>query len=848
MKYACALILCISAAFVAHAGLLTGKITDTKGATLPYATVYVEGTTTGTTANSDGVYELPLPAGQYTIKCVYTGFKQAAFSVRVEGDEKLHHDFVLTDLAQEMHEVVIHASEEDPAYAIIRKAIARRKFHEEQVKTFETDLYLKGVGRTRSVPRQIMGQKLSTANTGLDTAGKGIFYLAEENATYYSENNKTKTIIHSVHESGDERGLGFAHIPNVIGFYENNINLLGNESRGFISPISASALSYYKYKLIGEFAEQGKTIYKIAVTQKRDYEPCFNGTIYIADSDWAIQSLDMTLAKKSGMDIFDTIKINQEYLPASPELWLIKSQVIYLTINIFGIDATFNLVTVYNNQQVNRDIPDTVFNKRITTFYDSSANKKDTSFWTQARPVPLQKDEQRDFGVKDSIRKVMNSPAYQDSLRKKRQRRFSVIDLFVGNASVYHDSSNAVFLNPLILGIGEDNIVNYNIVEGVDVAPKTSWQHRIDSSKALHADAALRYGFSNRHFNAIARLYKTVQDRSWHGRTWTYGLQGGKYVFQYNPVNPIIPLFNSATALLFRQNDLKIYERVDMTAFVRRAYGNGLRWFVKASYQQRLPLDTTTNFSFASERHFRFNNDEPDHLLQAATAWEKHDAVILHGSVAYQPGITYTQYPDYRAAVMSTKPLFRLAYDKGIPDILNSKVDYDRWRLSMEGNVRLRLAGNLSYNIACGGFLNATYVSIPDLMHLFGDRGIGLASPYLQSFQFAQFYDFSNKEPLYGEAHLEYFLNGLLSNKIPLLKQAQWHLVVGTNSFYARQNDYYTEAFIGIDNIGWKFFRLLRIDFVQSWDSYGGRNSGFRIGLKSITGNVERVGETTGEW
>jgi len=70
------------------------------------------------------------------------------------------------------------------------------------------------------------------------------------------------------------------------------------------------------------------------------------------------------------------------------------------------------------------------------------------------------------------------------------------------------------------------------------------------------------------------------------------------------------------------------------------------------------------------------------------------------------------------------------------------------------------------------------------------------------------------------EAHIEYHLKGLLSNKIPLLRQAQWYLLFGGNAFYAGQNFYYTEAFIGIDNIGYKVIRGLRVDFVQSWDSY----------------------------
>jgi hypothetical protein len=95
---------------------------------------------------------------------------------------------------------------------------------------------------------------------------------------------------------------------------------------------------------------------------------------------------------------------------------------------------------------------------------------------------------------------------------------------------------------------------------------------------------------------------------------------------------------------------------------------------------------------------------------------------------------------------------------------------------------------------------------------------------------------------------VEYNLEGLLSNKIPLLKQARWYLLFGGNAFYATQSNYYTEAFVGIDNIGWKIFRGLRVDFVQSWDSFDGHNSGIRFGLNIPALAVAKNNPTMSEW
>jgi hypothetical protein len=610
--------------------------------------------------------------------------------------------------------------------------------------------------------------------------------------------------------------------------------------------VSDNALQYYKYKLLGEIRENDRTIFKIQVTQKRDYEPCFNGIIYIVDDEYAIHSLNMTLTKQSGMDLIDTLRIDQLFLPLQKDTWVIKSQVLNMAIKAFGFDVTGRGVTVYNRQRVNEPIPDSVFNTRIISAYDKGANKKDTSYW-ENRPVPLADDERRDFIIKDSIARVQESPQYKDSVRRKGNR-FSPLGWLTADYTYRsRELKNTYTINPVLIAAG-DNIVNYNLVEGANVAPKVNMKFRVDSSSNLFADAAVRYGFSNTHFNAVGRLYYATRDKDLLNRSWIYGVEGGKYVYQYNPDNPVMPWFNTYSALFAREHDLKLYERWDASAFLRRNYGNGLTWFVKASYQQRLPLENSTGYSLTGDGKKEFYDNTPTSLLNTATAWEKHDAVILYGSVSYKPGSRYIQYPDYKVAVNSDWPRFTLQYQKGVPDLLNSKVNYDKWRFNIQGDISMKLMGLLKYNLAVGGFLNSAYVSFPDLMHLYGNRGIGYASPYLMSFQFAQYYAFSNKEPLYYEGHIEYHLNGLLSNKIPLLRQARYYLLFGGNAFYASDHDFYAEAFVGVDNIGWKLVRILRIDFVQSWDSYGGRNSGVRFGLTLPRLNNTRNNLTHSEW
>lgn len=818
------LTLLVLTTYVSYAGIIQGNIKEQKGGFLPFATVYVKGTTIGTSANQTGFYQLHLSPGRYKLVCQYMGYQQTEFDFSIVGDETITHDFSLPEQTLQMKEFVVKASE-DPAKYIMRQVIKRRLFHLNQIQAFQTDMYLKGTLRTRSAPEKIMGEKVEKSDMGLDSNGKGVLFLLEEEAAFFTQGKKSRTIIKSVRQSGSPNGLGFSRFPSVINFYNNNIDISEQlNPRGFISPVSENAFLYYSYKLEGDFKDGDHTIFKIKVSPRRAYEPLMSGTLFIVDDDWAIHSLNMIATKKSNMEFLDTLRIEQLYLPLGKDEWVIKQQVWHPIFKFFGFSFGGSFVTVYNNQKINQPIPDSVFKTKFESEYVQDANKKDSSYWKDRRPIPLEQDEARDYVVKDSIRLIDENPARRDSLRRIRNRPH-VRDFITGGYSYEFPKNTGVLsTNTLLSGL-----VNYNSIEGWNVAPRISMWRLLDTGKLLTLKAAARYGFENTHGNGIARITYTLMDRHWRTRRHSFGLEGGKYVFQLNPFNPIDPLYNSVATLFYRKNYMKLYERWNATLFYNRNVGNGFRYSFSAGWQQRLPLENTTNFSYAKGDVGGFTSNYPDDLKHVL--WEKHNAVILNASVSWTPGYTYTKYPDFIAPSSSDYPTFTASYQKGVPNVLDSKTDFDKWRVGVTDDISLKLLGSVSYNIAAGGFLNDKYASIPDLNHLYGNQLL-LATPYVESFQLAPYYQFSNTKPLYGEAHVEWYLKGFLTNKIPLLRQLRWYLVTGTNTFYADKDFWHTEAYVGIDNLGYDKFRFLRLDFVWGRNSFNQESlSAFRLGI-----------------
>src|ERR1700712_4893846 len=83
---------------------ISGTITDDKGNILPYASVFIKGSSQGTTTNNRGRYFLDLPAGNYIIVCQYVGYGRQEKTVTLSGDP-LSLDFQLTVQQTSLKEV-----------------------------------------------------------------------------------------------------------------------------------------------------------------------------------------------------------------------------------------------------------------------------------------------------------------------------------------------------------------------------------------------------------------------------------------------------------------------------------------------------------------------------------------------------------------------------------------------------------------------------------------------------------------------------------------------------------------------------------------------------------------------
>ncbi|MBZ5855908.1 DUF5686 and carboxypeptidase regulatory-like domain-containing protein [Flavihumibacter profundi] len=802
--------------FPAFSGTISGFVKDDAGKPLAYASVYVKNGREGTTTGVNGNFQLNLPNGEYTLIAQYVGYARQEKTITVVAEpQKL--DFILTLQQVSLNEVVVRPGGEDPAYEIIRNAIKKRKDHLQELDHFSSEVYTKEQLQLRNFPDKFMGKKVDFEDG--DTSKRKILYLSETVAKYsIRPPDKSKLEVLSTRVSGSSNSFGLS-LPQIINFYENNIEAGGLNPRGFISPISDNALNFYKYHFEGSFWEDGVEVNRIKVTPKRKFEPVFSGYIMIVENEWRIHSLQLKLLKSSQMQVLDTLTIEQLYAPLTKNAWVIRNQVLYPAIKFFGFDAFGSSVTVYSKFNLDAEFAPKYFNNAVVKYYEGS-NRKGAEYWDSVRPLPLQPEEMLDFHRKDSLEQVRKNPRYLDSLDRLRNKVSVTGILFTGESFERQKKRETYSFNPLL------QAVSFNTVEGWLLNISGSYSKRIDSTdirKMLFIRPVMRYGFSSQKF------YGKLEGSYSYGKKElsTVSLVGGKYVFQYNNNNPIGTFANTLASLFWEQNYMKLYEAGFIKFSYTKELGNGLNLLSRLQYQDRAPLENSTSQTWRNVKDRTYTPNYPVEIMNAPM--EKHQAVILDIGLTWRPGVKYIEFPDRKMNLGSKYPLFSFGFSKGIKDLLGSDIDYLKWEAGIKDDLNFKLGGELQYNISAGGFLQHQTVQVPDYKHFNGNQ-VALATNYLSSFQALPYYQYSNTESIWFEGHLEHHFNGLLTNKIPGFRSFNWYLVGGANGLWLDGNKHYEELFLGLENI----FKIIRADVVWSFDQGHYQGAFFRISARGI--------------
>ena len=795
---------------------ISGKITDGNNQSLPFSSVQVKGTTQGTNANADGFYSLKLQAGTYDLIFQYIGYKKKVETIIVNANDIKN--VVLNPESYELKEVVVKDGE-DPAYAVIRAAIKKRKFYLREVDAYTCKAYIKGLQRLKDFPPKMA--KLINAMSGntenkIDSSLLGVVYLSESETKYhFRKPNDEKEIMYSSRVSGKNNSFSFNQVSDMrFNMYQNLILLEGLSDRPFISPISETALLSYRYKLLGTTFEDGKMINKIAITPKRATDPCFRGIIYIQENSWRVHSVDVYLTKEAKIDFVDTLRIKELNSPVNDTTWMTTSLNLLFNYKVFGFVGEGYFNAIFSEYDLHPVFPKNFFKNEVLKVEDGS-NKKDSVYWMKSRPVPLTKEEQRDYTKKDSVQKITSTDRYKDSVDRK-YNKFKLGSILLG----YNYFKTAKQFHLVTSGLLTSGI-QYNTVEGVNASVKVGLTKKYDDNRSQNLIATARYGFSNYLWGGALNWTYLKNPKKFE----TFSVKIGTSAVQFNSSEPINASMNTYYTLFSNDNYMKLYKKSYAAFGYKKELINGLVAYVNAEYAERSPLRNTANYLWIDDKHKLFTSNNPQKPLTDDSSFTVNNSFVVELGFSIRFKQKYITRPNEKRITGSKFPIINVLYTKAIAG-LNTKADYDLARMSIDDNIKLGLVGTFVYKLKGGYFLSNTYTDFMDYKHFDGNQTILANNDYLNSFKILPYYTYSTNK-WYVEAHAEHHFNGFIFNKIPILKKTRIQEVVGGHALFNDKADKYIEVNFGLEHI----LQIIRVDYVLGYGPKSAFHQGFLIGL-----------------
>ena len=803
---------------------LSGQIKDVDGNALPYATVYIENSTSGTVSNIDGEYLLDIDQnGTYTVTFQYVGFTKEQFSFQYEG-KPIHKNIILHADENLIGELVISADREDPAYPIIRKAISKRDYYKKSVKSLEADLYVKGVVKINDAPQKILGEEIGTMNGTLDSTRQGLIYLSESKSKFYFQYpDKIKEVMISTVKSGDN-SLFTANQFSWASFdlYDESLQF----GRTIVSPLADNAMSHYKFKLEKTSVDKDGTMFhKIKIIPKSKTSPLLNGYVYIVDEYWNIYSTELELFGNVLKNTYlDTIQVRQVYIPVGDrQNRKLLSQVFSFKAGLLGFKMGGNFTYVFSNYQLNKDVS-TIFNSNETFKVDANALNKDSSFWQKERPVPLTEEEQRDYIKKDSLQQLWKSKSYMDSV-DRIQNKFTIFKLLTGFSfdNSYKKTSFRV-ASPIAW-------TQFNAVEGFRTRLKATWIKKDSLYRVWRVMPSLDYGFVDKKFKPKLELQYLFDNYS----LGKISISAGNEYTQFDVRKPINEINNTWTSLITKINKIRLYERNFVEVNYEQEISNGFYLDISSSYNLRNPLKINTHYSF-SKKNCLFEPNIPNTDL-SDTYYSQNRYWINTVGLMIRPAQKFSSYPNMKIRDVSNWPNITTIYQYGYA-VKNQNKSYHKLIVKVKDSyVNAHLLGYFSYNIEGGSFLGNGPSYFADFFHPLGNEISSPISNELSSFNLMPYYEFSTGSR-YAQINFRHHFNGYITDKIPLLNKTPLKLVLGFSALYQPEKGEYYEPFIGLENFRIGPIQIFDIDYTWAFDKFGFRSHGITFRLSQMLNNL----------
>lgn len=801
---------------VTKAQVVAGRVLTEQNDPIPYATIFVQEAKIGTITNTEGNFRLQLPVGDYHLIVRSLGYHQVEKLVKV-GSDSLSIDFKLKRQDFEIREVKVFPGKEDPAYFIMRKAIAKAPYYRSKIKHYEAGLYIKSNFAFTSIPKLYQNK--------MEVNGKKMKEVLKENVTYVIESQNE--IVYDYPNRYNQKVIskkssltGFDE-PPVLGlmttsFYEERPEQL-------ISPLSAQALRHYSFQYEGFISVGNQDIFKIKVIPKRKSDELITGFIYIADQLWSIYNLDFVRSFE-----FFNYRIKQQYENLGNNNWLPVSHVIDGQISMLGLKGLFYYGASLKYSNVEENIPpqtvvvkepsaektsvkpvskkieelqreagkitekeelsnaevkkvarlnrqilkeqyrDSLIVQPVRNSYkleelkDTLADNRE--YWDTIRTIPLSPEEMQSYAAADSLRLVQKMGNDTLSLSKNKKEKSVLKKIVSGNSDLAKDSLLTVKTSGLL---SPDNF-GFNTVDGYKYKQQVSIEIHPDSAKWIRITPQLGYAFNRGAvFGSLkSRFTNVLVEKS----DVEISLGRESRDFKPEPLG-IDPALNDISSWFFAKNYIRFYETTFLTASWTQNINRNFSLFATTGYNHFTPLENHTHYRLSNKKDYEpnipkgFSGTSPELAEQKSLTWSAGINFRKRQRKPWLPRSPFLFMGDFYNV--------RLRYSEGVKNVFSSVSDFSRIDFNFHQQANISPSAALEWKVDAGYFIHANQLHFSQFKHFKTAEIPVLFDGLASTFHLLNDYEFSTSKRyinMGGEFKSEYILLRYLS----FINQKTW--------------------------------------------------------------------------
>lgn len=773
---------------------ITGKVFDAEtGQPIPFVNIYFKNTTIGVTTDLDGSYELVAMKAGDTICASSIGYVLMKMPVRKGSSQAIN--FLMIESMTTLAEVQIRP-EEKWIELLMKLVIKNKEFNDpDRIEYFQCQSYNKIQIDLNNLDEKFVGRKffkpIDFIFENLDTSelNDKVFLpaLITESISdiYFRKSPKaTREIIKANKVSGIENESFTQYLGGLLlkmNIYDNYLNVF---DKNFVSPVANFCLSSYEYYLEDTVLIDGKSCYQVRFEPKRKQELNFIGTIWIHDTTFAVKQVEMRATPDANFNWVSDFYVAQTYDKVNGQYWSLTHDYRLVDMNPFEdqlvkVPGFFGHRSIsYYNYIFDQPKPGEFYATSTEVIVEDETYQRNHQWWQENRPDTLKESEQLIYDMVDS---VMSVPAF---------KYYKKLGMLIGTG---YWQMGKFEIGPIY------KIFSFNAIEGARFRIGGRTSHNF--STKLMFDGHVAYGTKDQAFK--------------------YGL-GVKYILNKNP-RRLIEMSYKYDMEQLGQDPNAFSEDNLFASFFRRSPADKLTMVreYKALYEHEWFTGFSNTVRFIrrdvyalGDEQFIINDNGNLYVDNSLVSNE----IQLYTRFAYRERFVYGQFE--RTSFGTKYPILELLYGYGIPGFPDSDVEYHRLHFRVQQWFNIAIIGWSKYIIETGkiwGKLPYPFLKIHEGNETF--------LFYSMAGNMMNYYEFISD--VYATGYYTHHFDGLLLNRIPLIRKLKWREVVHGRAIWgglSEENKNYSvfpensgevgkpyfEAGVGIENI----FKVGRIDAI----------------------------------